>query len=523
MARKRSSRRNEDIVLLMEGDISDVDLSCEESEEENDILLRPKGVILDTFEDPEPHSTSKIGLKIEVVGVDSDSDTEDDTPLSNRLRARSLRWKSRDIKISDINCNVKFARPVPDIPPLRYFKQFFTTEMMHQLATQTNLYSLQKSGKSISITDKEMEQFFGIHILSGVIKVPAFSRYWRDSTRFSIIADAMSQNRFSEIRQYLHVNDNSKVKPRDHQNYDKLYKIRPFIDALRKNLAKLKSEEYNSVDEVIIPFKGHSSSLDQYIRNRAHKHQKGQKCRYNCPCVGFKMFARCGKSGILYDFELYLGRDVLPSTSGLGLNGDIVLRLCENLPTTANYKVLMDSKFNSHSLIVALKERGLLSLGMVRASRLPGCLLKSDAELKKKGKGAYEYRTEQSTNVIALKWWATHRPVYLASSYSSVHPLESVTSWSSSRQKYKDFPVPHILFEYNESMGGVHLHNMLVELYRIDIRAKRYYLRVIFSLIDSCVVNSWLLYQRHCDTGSKKCKSLLDFRSEIAYGLLHSR
>lgn len=522
MARKRSSRRNEDIVLLMEGDISDVDLSCEESEEEN-IQFRPKGMIVDTFEDPESHSKPKIGLKIEVVGVDSDSDTEDDTPLSNRLRARSLRWKSRDIKISDTNCNIRFARPVPDIPPLRYFKQFFTTEMMHQLANQTNLYSLQKSGRSINTTDKEVEQFFGIHILSGVMKVPAWSRYWRDSTRFSIIADAMSQSRFSEIREYLHFNDNSRGKARDHQNYDKLYKIRPFIDALRKNLAKLKSEEYNSVDEMIIPFKGHSSSLDQYIRNRAHKHQKSQKCRYNCPCMGLKMFARCGKSGILYDFELYLGRDVPPSTSGLGLNGDIVLRLCEHLPGSANYKVLTDSKFNSHSLIVALKERGLLSLGTVRASRLPGCQLKSDAELKKRGKGTYEYRTEQSTNVIALKWWGTNRPVYLASSYSSVHPLESVTSWSSSRKKYQDFPVPHILFEYNESVGGVDLHNMLTELYRIDIRAKRYYLRVIFSLIDSCVVNSWLLYQRHSDRSITKCKSLLDFRSEIAYGLLHSR
>ena len=507
----------------MEGDISDIDLKGEESEEENDILVTRKGVLLDTCEDPEPHCLLKIGLKIEVVGAESDSDTEDDTPLSIRLRARSLRWKPRDIRVDDISCNIRFVKPIPDIAPLRYFKQLFTSEMIHRFTLETNLYSVQNSGTSINVTDKEIEQFFGIHILSGVVKVPRYDRYWANSTCLPVIADAMSENRFSEIRSYLHVNNNSNILSRDHQNYDKLYKIRPFVDALRMNLSKLKSEEYNSIDEVILPFKGHSNSLNQYIRTRAHRHQKSQKCRYNCSCVGFKMFTRCGKSGILYDFEFYMGRDILPSTSGLGHKGDIVIRLSENLPTNANYKVLMNSKFTSHSLIVALKERGLLSLGTIRPSRLPGCTFKSVTELKTKGKGAYEYLTEKSTNVIALKWLGTHRPVYLASSYSSVHPLKSVTSWSSSRKKYKDYSVPHLLFEYNECTGGVDLHNILVDLYKIDIRAKKYYQRVIFYLIDSCVVNSWLLYRRHCDLGSTKCKSLLDFRSEIAYGLLQTR
>ncbi|XP_051171325.1 piggyBac transposable element-derived protein 3-like [Leptopilina boulardi] len=507
----------------MEGDISDVDLSCEESDEENDIFIHRKGILTDAIEDSQSNSTTKIGLKIETMGDESESDTEDDTPLSNRLRVKSLRWKSRDIKVIDCNCNIKFARPIPEIPALRYFKQFLTTEIIHHLTIQTNLYSIQKSGISINVTEKEIEQFFGIHILSGIVKVPSIKCYWSDPTRFSIIADFMTQKRFFEIRTYIHFNDNSKIKSRDHENYDRLYKIRPFIDALKKNLSKLKNEEYNSVDEVIIPLRGHNSSLNQYIRGKAYKHQKSQKCRYNCPCMGFKMFARFGKSGILYDFEFYLGRDVLPSTSGLGLNGDIVLRLCDNLSSSENYKILIDSKFNSHSLIVALKERGLFALGTIRPSKLPGCVFRNYSELKKRVRGAYDFRTEQSTNIIALKWWGMYKPVYIASSYSSIHPLESITSWSSTRKKYREFPVPHLLFEYNQCVGGVDLHNMLLELYRIDIRAKRYYLRIIFNLIDSCLVNSWLLYRRHCDLGSMKCKSLLDFRSEIAYGLLQTK
>lgn len=61
---------------------------------------------------------------------------------------------------------------------------------------------------------------------------------------------------------------------------------------------------------------------------------------------------------------------------------------------------------------------------------------------------------------------------------------------------------------------------MLVELYRINIRSKRFYLRIIFHLIDVCVVNAWLLYRRHCSLQKEKNKTLIQFRTEIAHALL---
>ena len=72
-------------------------------------------------------------------------------------------------------------------------------------------------------------------------------------------------------------------------------------------------EEYNSVDELIIPFKGRSS-LKQYVRNKPHKQ-------------GIKVFARTGYSGIVYDFEVYMGKGTVKNVSPPGINGDIVLRL----------------------------------------------------------------------------------------------------------------------------------------------------------------------------------------------------
>ena len=46
-------------------------------------------------------------------------------------------------------------------------------------------------------------------------------------------------------------------------------------------------------------------------------------------------------------------------------------------------------------------------------------------------------------------------------------------------------------------MGGVDLADCLIKLYRINIKTKKYYFRLIFHMIDMAIVNSWLLYKRN--------------------------
>ena len=72
----------------------------------------------------------------------------------------------------------------------------------------------------------------------------------------------------------------------------------------------------------------------------------------------------------------------------------------------------------------ALKEIGILALGTVIMSRLPGCSLKTDEGLKKLGRGEDDYWTEAGTNVMALKWYDS-KPVYLTSSGQKQHMLFS--------------------------------------------------------------------------------------------------
>ncbi|KAF2882367.1 hypothetical protein ILUMI_23787, partial [Ignelater luminosus] len=58
---------------------------------------------------------------------------------------------------------------------------------------------------------------------------------------------------------------------------------------------------------------------------------------------------------------------------------------------------------------------------------------------------------------------------------------------------------------------------MLIELYRMPLKFKRWYLRIFGYIIDLSVVNAWLLYKR--ESGKKK-PSLKLFRTSIAEAFL---
>ena len=145
---------------------------------------------------------------------------------SNQKIKENFRWRKREPPVVDGTFHGKSFSdpPLTEISPYMYFKQFFDDELIKDIADQTNLYSVQCTGKSINVNENEIEQYFGILILMSVIKLPQVRMYWSEETRIPGIADMMSINRFEKIRQYFHCNDNSVCPSKSDQNYDKLFK-----------------------------------------------------------------------------------------------------------------------------------------------------------------------------------------------------------------------------------------------------------------------------------------------------------
>ena len=140
---------------------------------------------------------------------------------------------------------------------------------MAYVAEQTNLYAIVKNGKIINTSAKEIEQFFGILVFTGIFPCRAYLMYWCNCLRFPLNADVMSRNHFQVVLRYVHFNDNAEMKPRHHPDYEPLFKVSPLLKRLRDAISHLDPEERHSVDDHMIPFKGRFA-LKQYIKNKPH-------------------------------------------------------------------------------------------------------------------------------------------------------------------------------------------------------------------------------------------------------------
>lgn len=268
---------------------------------------------------------------------------------------------------------------------------------------------------------------------------------------------------------------------------------------------------------MMIPYKGtRAGSRRQYIKNKPKK-------------WGFKMFVN--------DFLLYGGEDTFSTLDftteeeSHGLGGKVVHALCKSIPDQPGSVVFFDNFFCSLGLITYLRnEKGILSLGTLRANRLGPSPLASDKDLQKKGRGTFQQIVDNTRKIVIVKW-IDNKPVLLCSSFVDAYPLSIAKRYQKSKNqeivqgtsstKKIDVACPHIVKEYNAHMGGVDLADMLVALYRTYFKTHRWYLAIFSQMLDICVNNAWLFYRRESHLrGEKSVKKLKDFRLEIASSLL---
>ena len=146
------------------------------------------------------------------------------------------------------------------------------------IVDQTNHYAREcmsddSFAKWVPVTDAEIQAYLGFVILMGINRLPALRDYWRrdHAYHYGPVADRIPRDRFFGITRYLHFVDNSAILPRDHPNFDRLWKVRPIIDRISDRfLHSYNPHMENAVDEAMIPFKGRSS-LKQYIPKKPVK------------------------------------------------------------------------------------------------------------------------------------------------------------------------------------------------------------------------------------------------------------
>ncbi|GBN02528.1 hypothetical protein AVEN_246-1 [Araneus ventricosus] len=97
-----------------------------------------------------------------------------------------------------------------------------------------------------------MRRFIGILLLMGYNSLPQEEMYWSLDKDISvhIVRDSMSRLQYRNMKQKLHLADNSQI-----DNSDKLYKVRPYLNLLNRKFQQFGIFSHDlSIDEQMIPY-----------------------------------------------------------------------------------------------------------------------------------------------------------------------------------------------------------------------------------------------------------------------------
>lgn len=246
--RDRLGRKAKDLIIYPDADVSEPEI-----DENEDFQL-------------------ETGLTSESDTDNSEEEPGDCVPSTSRTKKSktALKWEKRDIGVLDLKFDVTETTPDTVETPVAYFSKYFRNSMFSYITMQTNIYAQQKSS-SFSTTSDEVKRYVGILIKMGVYGLPRYRLFWSEDCRVPAVSDVMTRNRFFDLNKYIHfANNEEQVLNREDPRYDRLFKIRPLLEFIRRTCLQFAPQQRQSVDEQIIPFKG-KTSLKQYLPKKPRK------------------------------------------------------------------------------------------------------------------------------------------------------------------------------------------------------------------------------------------------------------
>ena len=81
-----------------------------------------------------------------------------------------------------------------------------------------------------------------------------------------------------------------------------------------------------------------------------------------------------------------------------------------------------------------LNQKNIWAVGTLRSDQMRGCILKSDKDLKKDGRGSYDSAVEKNS-MIRIVRWLDNRAVQLASNFTYIEPSHKCKRYSKKRKK----------------------------------------------------------------------------------------
>ena len=210
----RETGSNEIYAMLDEIE-SDTESDIENLLEDSDTEYISEEPIPDNQEESHRVLTPEATVHVENESLDAEE------PPSKKLKKKitALKWKrtSKFIKAKKCTLEANVLLDMENANPLQIFESTMKlNELVKIICDQSNLYAAQ-NGREFATTPEETRAFLGINYIMSITKLPNLNCYWSVDSYLSNdgVRNTMTRNRFVNILQNLHFNDNETADKSD--------------------------------------------------------------------------------------------------------------------------------------------------------------------------------------------------------------------------------------------------------------------------------------------------------------------
>ena len=290
----------------------------------------------------------------------------------------------------------------------------------------------------------ELKVYYGLVIMKDIIKLDRDAHYWHQGGKHFLLytrfGNVMSRDRFFQIRRYLYF-----VDPRDPVNAaDKLHKIRYILNNVRRNFQdEYVPHEHVTVDEAMVPFKGHLG-FKQFMKDKPVK-------------FGIKLCVLADSvTAYCYNLEVYTGKHGQQINRLMGLGARVVIGLTKPIHNFGHI-IYADNFYTSPILAKYLASRKTYLCGTMRPNHLsyPADMVKTNAEVRRLPRGSSNWRQCEDSSMLATAW-KDKRMVYYLSTAHAPHEEEPQSVTRRQRDGTEvELPCPPTVAAYAQYMNGV--------------------------------------------------------------------
>ena len=295
----------------------------------------------------------------------------------------------------------------------------------------------------------------------------------------------MMKDRFRKVLSFLHLADNSG----EAASSDKLFKIRPFIQAISANFKTLfYPGKQLSLDEGTCPFKGRWNGVT-YNANKPHK-------------WGMKLYQLCDAvTGYCCKFRIGAEESIATRSVVLDLVHDYLF---------ASHEVYTDRYYTSIPLFQDLFAQRTVAVGTIMGNRRG---LPKDLKKKKLGKG--EVAARRNGALLVLKWRDRRDVLVLSTKHTPA--MQDVLVRVPGGRVAKSKPIA--VQEYNDYMPRVDKSDQLLRYYSMNRKAVKWWKKLFFHLLQLSLVNAQKLYNIHRENQNLNPLPLLSFTIQLCESL----